>query len=93
MGDTNMCTDNPIIVKNTLNPPTIVCLQKKADKKVPTEDDIVKANILSFKNNIGVITNHVTSMIEVQAGFPKDSKEYQVLDYRIKCGQLFQQNK
>lgn len=91
-GDTNMCTDNGIIVRRTLNSPTIICLQKKAEKIIPTEDDIISANKLAFNDDIGVVTNHVTSMIEVQSGFPKDSEEYKTLDYRIMCGQLFQQN-
>ncbi len=91
-GDTNMCTDNPIIVRRTLNSPTIICLQKKAEKRIPTEDDIISANKLAFNDDIGVVTNHVTSMIEVQSGFPKDSDEYKTLDYRIMCGQLYQQN-
>ena len=91
-GDTNMDTDNPIIVKNTLNTPTIVCVQRKAEKKVVEENDIVQANKLAFNDDIGVITNHVTSMIEVQAGFEPDTLEYETLAYRIRCGQLYQQN-
>lgn len=91
-GDTNMCTDNPIIVNRTLNSPTIICLQKKAEKIIPTEDDIIKANKLAFNDDIGVVTNHVTSMIEVQSGFEKGSPEYDTLAYRIMCGQLYQQN-
>ena len=91
-GDTNMDTDNPIIVKNTLNSPTIVCVQRKAEKKIANESDIVQANKLAFNDDIGTVTNHVTSMIEVQAGFPKDSEEYKTLAYRIMCGQLYQQN-
>lgn len=31
-------------------------------------------------------------MFEVQARFPENSREYRILDYRIKCGQLYQQN-
>lgn len=91
-GDTNMDTDNPIIVKHTLNSPTIMCVQRKAEKKVVSEDDIVQANKLAFNDDIGTVTNHVTSMIEVQAGFPKDSEQYNTLAYRIMCGQLYQQN-
>lgn len=91
-GDTNMCTDNPIIVKNTLNSPTIICLQKKVDKSIPTEEDIIQANKLAFNDEIGTVTNHVTSMIEVQSGFEKGTPEYETLAYRIMCGQLFQQN-
>lgn len=91
-GDTNMCTDNPIILKRTLNSPTIICLQKKAEGKIPTETDIIESNKLAFNDDIGVVTNHVTSMIEVQSGFSKDSEEYKTLTYRIMCGQLYQQN-
>lgn len=91
-GDTNMDTDNPIICRKTLNSPTIMCVQRKAEKIVPQESDIVQANKLAFGDDIGTITNYITSMISVQAGFPKDSAEYKELDYRIMCGQLYQQN-
>lgn len=91
-GDTNMCTDNPILLKRTLNSPTIMCVQRKAEKKVATEDDIIQANKLAFNDDIGVVTNHVTGMIEVQAGFDPESDEYETLSYRIMCGQLYQQN-
>lgn len=92
MGDTNMVTDNHVILKNTQNPPTIVCIQRKADKTIPTEEDIISANKLGFNDEIGVVTNHATSMFEVQAGFEKGSKEYNELEYRIMCSQLYQQN-
>lgn len=90
MGDTNMDTDNPIILKRTLNSPTIMCIQRKAEKKIPTEEDIVASNKLGFSDDIGTITNHITSMFEVQASFEKGSKEYQELSYRIMCGQLYE---
>ena len=92
MGDTNMCTDNPILLKNTKSLPTIICLQKKALKVIPTEYDIIEANKLAFNDDIGTITNRITSMFEIQAGFNKNDKEYKELEYRIMCGQLFQQN-
>lgn len=91
-GDTNMVTDNPIIVKNTLNSPTILCVQRKAEKKISSEEDIIQANKLAFNDDIGIVTNHVTSMFEVQAGFSPDTPEYETLSYRIMCGQLYQQN-
>lgn len=90
--DTFFTTDNEIIVRNTLNDMTIECLQRKAPKIIPSEEDLVQANKLSFGDEIGITTNHVTAMIERRAGFPKDSKEYQTLSYRIMCGQLYQQN-
>ena len=90
-GDTNMCTDNPILLRKTKNLPTIVCLQKSAKKTVPTEEDIIAANKLAFNDDIGTITNRITAMFEIQAGFAPGSKEYQELEYRIMCGQHFQQ--
>lgn len=91
-GDTFMCTDNPIILKNTKNSKTIICVQRKAKKKIPTEQDIIEANKLAFNDDIGIITNHITSMFDVQAGYEPDTEEYKTLEYRIMCGQLLQQN-
>lgn len=90
-GDTNMCTDNPVLLKNTLCSPTIICMQRKAEKKIVLENDIIQANKLAFNNDIGVVTNHVTSFIERRAGFKKNSDEYTTLQYRIMCGQHYQQ--
>ena len=39
-------------------------------------------------NKVGVITNRVTAMMEVQSHFNPDSREYKELDYRIATGQL-----
>ena len=90
-GDTVYTTDEAVIVKNTLNPRTLVCLQKKAVKKIPTESNIVEGNKIAFNDDIGVVTNHVTAMIEACAGFDKGTKQYDTLRYRIMCGQAFQQ--
>lgn len=91
MGDTNMTTDNPVLLKSTRNELTIMCMQKRADKVVPTEEDIIRANKLAFNDDIGKVTNRVTSMFERQAEFNKGSDEYKILSYRIMCGQLYQQ--
>lgn len=91
-GDMFFTTDNKIIIKHTLNSATIECVQRKADKIIPTESDMVKANKLAFGDEIGTTTNRITAMIERQSIFSSDSEEYKVLDYRIKCGQHFQQN-
>lgn len=90
-GDMFFTTDNKIIVKNTLNSTTIECMQRKAEKIIPTESDMVKANKLAFGDEIGTTTNRITAMIERQSIFSSDSEEYKVLDYRIKCGQHYQQ--
>jgi hypothetical protein len=91
-GDCVINVSMPLIVDNTKNLPAIICEQRKAPKCIPKDEDFYNANVNSFGNAVGEITNKITSMIEVQAGFDKDSREYNILDYRIKCGQLYQQN-
>lgn len=90
-GDTSMCTDNPALLKRTSKNRAIICSQRRATKIVPTEADIIAANKLAFNDDIGTITNYVTSMFEVQAGFEPGTPEYETLDYRIMCGQHYQQ--
>lgn len=91
-GDAVINTSFELLVENTLELPAIICVQRTAPKCIPTEDDIMQSNINSFGNAVGGVTNKITSMFEVQARYPKDSREYRTLDYRIKCGQLYQQN-
>lgn len=90
-GDTNFTTNHPLLVSKTKNSKTIVCLQRKAEKKIPTEADLINSNKIAFNDDIGKITNRVTAMFDVQAGFLPDSQEYKELEYRIKCGQHYQQ--
>lgn len=91
MGDCVITTNNRILLENVIKLPTVQCIQYKASKKIPNEDDIVESNILGFGNAVGSITNKATSMYEVQARFSKGSKEYETLAYRIKCSQAQQQ--
>lgn len=90
-GDCVITTSNDIIKNKTRDLPAVQCIQYKAKKCIPTEDDIFESNILGFGNAVGGITNKVTSMFEVQAKFPKDSEEFKIMDYRTMCGQLYQQ--
>lgn len=91
-GDLMFTTNNQILINNTHKLPTVFCVQRKAEKKKPTEKDIVKSNKLSFGDAIGATTNVITSQICKQASFDKESEEYKTLSYRILCGQLYQQN-
>lgn len=91
-GDIVMLTDNRILVERLVVQPTIMCAQRRAEKCIPEEEDFIRSNIDSFGNEIGQTTNYITSMYEVMARYDPGSKEYTALDYRIKCGQLFQQN-
>ena len=91
-GDCLITTDNPILLKNTRPTKTIMCVQKKANKEIICESNLMQANYNSFGEEIGKITNRITAMYDVQAKYPKESREYKILDYRIMCGQLLQQN-
>ena len=91
-GDLVMLTDNDVLVRNLVELPALMCVQRNAKKKAVTEEDLIQSNIDSFGDDIGKTTNWITSMFDVRAQFDKGSKEYKELDYRIKCGQLYQQN-
>ena len=91
-GDQNFLTNNEILIRCYRNEPAISCIQKTADKFSINEEILFRSNYMAFGNNVGTITNYVTSMLEVQSRFEKDSDEYKTLEYRIECGQLYQQN-
>lgn len=91
-GDMNFTTDNPVLMEKHRILPAILCIQRRAEKKVITEELLIKANKDSFGDDIGIYTNGITSQFEVQSRFPLDSSQYKELEYRIMCGQLFQQN-
>jgi hypothetical protein len=91
-GDTVLLTDNPIIMKSIKELDAIVCVQKTATKKIVEEGDLIKANKDSFGDAIGTTTNRITSMFDVLANFEPRCEEYKELEYRIQCGQNYQQN-
>jgi hypothetical protein len=90
--DSVLTTNNEVILSAIEELDAIVCVQKAAQKVLPTEADLIKANKNSFGDAIGSVTNKITSMFDVRAQFEKGSLEYEELDYRIKCGQNYQQN-
>lgn len=91
-GDAVFSTDSEIIIGNIKKLPAVICKQKPAPKNICGFDDYVTANINGFGDDIGGITNKVTSMICLQSNFDKESDEFKELEYRILCGQLYQQN-
>lgn len=91
-GDAIFTTNNPVVISRINELDAIVCMQKTAAAVVPTEEDLIKANKLSFGDEIGTTTNRITAMFDVRARYEKDSKQYKELTYRIMCGQLIQQN-
>ena len=90
-GDTNLITDNPVLLANTHNAPTIFCIQKRAEKKIVTEEDLIASNKIAFNDDIGAITNRATAMFDLRSLYDPASAEYQALDYRIMCTQHYQQ--
>lgn len=91
-GDLVMLTNNRILVENIRPTRTIFCVQRNAEKVIPTEEVLIKSNLASFGDDIGKTTNKVTSMYDVQSLYEPGSIEYETLDYRIMSGQLYQQN-
>ena len=90
--DLNFSTNNSVLKRRYKFLPAIECVQRNTSKVVVTEKEVLKTNKNGMGNQVGTITNYVTSMMEVQSHFEKDSKEYKELEYRIECGQLYQQN-
>lgn len=91
-GDIMFTTDNDVLINNWVDTPSIICMQRKAEKKIITDDLLRNSNKAGFGDEIGTTTNHITAMFDVLSEFPKDSVEYKTLMYRIQCGQLYQQN-
>lgn len=91
-GDIVMLTDNDVLVRKLQPLPALMCAQRKATKRISNDDDFIRSNIESFGNDIGQTTNWITSMFEVRSKYDKGSEEYDILSYRIRCGQLYQQN-
>lgn len=91
-GDLLCTTDNEVLLRNYPNLDALRCVQKSAEKIIPTEEDMVKANKLGFGNEVGSVTNKTSAQWTLRASFPKGSKEYDILTYRIQCGQNYNQN-
>lgn len=90
-GDAIYTTNNAVLLRKHKKLPAVVCIQHNAEKVIPTEEDILKSNWNGMGNQVGTITNRITTMMEVQSHFEKDSAEYKELQRRIEAGQHFQQ--
>lgn len=91
-GDLLYTTTCKPLMRNQTNLPALRCIQRKAAKKVITEEDLIQSNLQGFGSQIGQITNRCTAITSLMANFPKDSKEYNILKYRTQCFQNGQQN-
>ena len=90
-GDLLFTTDNEVLLKNQKNLPALNCIQYKAEKKVVSEEDVIKANKDGFGSKIGSITNRITAITSLMANYEPGSMEYEILRYRTQCGQALQQ--
>lgn len=91
-GDIVFTTDNHLLVDKIENKPPIVCGQKKADKVIITEDALRESNGMGFGDEIGAITNRITTMFDIMEQYEPRSAEREMLQYRIMCGQKYQQD-
>ena len=91
-GDILFSTNNKVLLRCHKKLLAIVCAQNNTPKVIVNEAYIKKTNKNGMGNQVGKITNRVTAMMEVQSHFKKDSDEYRELEYRIACGQLYQQD-
>lgn len=90
-GDAIYTTNNAVLLRKHKRLPAVMCIQHNAEKVIPTEEDILKSNWNGMGNQVGTITNRITTMMEVQSHFAKGSDEYIELQRRIEAGQHFQQ--
>ncbi|MCM1277268.1 MAG: hypothetical protein NC299_18235, partial [Lachnospiraceae bacterium] len=91
-GDAIFTTDNRILLDNWRDEPAILCVQKKGQKCVITPENLAQSNKNGFGDLIGSVTNRVTAMYDVMSRFPPGSEQRKTLEYRIRCGQQYQQN-
>ena len=87
-GDLVFLTDNNVLVNKMEELPTLMCVQRRAEKRISNEADFVQSNIDSFGNDIGQTTNWITSMFEVRSHFPEGSNEYDALS-TVLCADSF----
>lgn len=85
-------TNNNVMVENFKQTPVVVCVQKTAEKKVldnpdKTEQILLESNKLGFGDEIGQVTNRITSMFDVLCNFEPGTKEYEMIRYRIIASQ------
>lgn len=91
-GDILFTTTNQPLMRNQTNLPALRCIQRKAEKKIVTEDSLVESNLAGMGSQIGQITNRCASITNLMANYSVDSKEYKILQYRTQCFQNGQQN-
>lgn len=66
----------------------VVCLQKSAPKQICDEESFIESDKILIKGtveDVGTVTNRATNIESFKANFPRDSKEWKELDYRVQA--------
>ena len=90
-GDAFILTNSPVLLKRTIELPTVICEQKVSGKKKIKENLLRDSNKKGFYNNVGTVTNRCTGMYDVLASLEEGTDEYEEMMYRITCMQGYQQ--
>lgn len=73
----------------------VVCLQKSASKQICDENSFIESDKILIKGtveDVGTVTNRATNIESFKANFPRDSKEWKELDYRVQACIAISQN-
>lgn len=95
-GDTVFSTDDKHIIKGAMREALpVVCLQKSAPKQICDENSFIESDKILIKGtveDVGTVTNRATNIESYKANFPRDSKEWKELDYRVQACIAISQN-
>lgn len=86
-------TSNPVFIRCVYKDMLPITYEKKSTPtKIITEQDLFEADLLSFSNDIGTITNYSTDMYAMLAQYHKGSKTYNTILERLKITRMLQGN-
>lgn len=86
-------TSEPVFLRCAYKDMLPITYEKKtAPTIILTENDLFEADLLSFNNEIGIITNYSTEMYAMLLQFHKGSKAYNTMLERLKITRMLQGN-
>lgn len=91
-GDIVFTTNESIIIDNTFGGNPITYQKKPTEKKFIDENDLYKADLLSFDSKIGYITNCETTLFCMLPLYKEGTKEYDAIMHRLKECRVLQGN-
>lgn len=91
-GDLDYTTSNEIVINGIYELPAINCQGNSASKISNIEkSQYVEAIKKSFGNKVGSVTNYGSSCYDKISLFDNNTRQYDEIDYRMKCIQFYQQ--